>query len=166
MGFELPSPGQQKDINKKLINGGKYYEIIPTLAYETYRIMDKLKTLKPTEGELEILSVLWDKGAATVRNVHEEICKTKEAGYTTTLKLMQIMFEKGLVTRDSSSKTHIYEAAVTREKTQKQFVNKMISSLFAGSSADLVMQALGGNNASTDELEKIQTLINELKAKK
>jgi len=128
--------------------------------------MDKNKMIKPTEGELEILAVLWDTGAASVRTVHEEICKSKDAGYTTTLKLMQIMFEKGLVTRDSSSKTHIYQPAVTREKTQKQFVNKMINSLFAGSSADLVMQALGGNQASSDELEKIQSLINELKAKK
>lgn len=122
--------------------------------------------MKPTEGELEILGILWNNGTATVRTVHEEICKSKEAGYTTTLKLMQIMFEKGLVTRDSSSKTHIYQPAVTKEKTQKQFVNKMINSLFAGSSADLVMHALGGNNASNDELEKIQILINELKAKK
>jgi predicted transcriptional regulator len=128
--------------------------------------MNKTTVIKPTEGELEILGVLWEHGASTVRNVHEEICKTKDAGYTTTLKLMQIMFEKGLVTRDSSSKTHIYEAAVTREKTQKQFVNKMINSLFAGSSADLVMHALGGNNTSNDELEKIQELINELKARK
>ena len=128
--------------------------------------MDKNEIIKPTEGELEILSVLWNSGSATVRTVHEEICKSKDAGYTTTLKLMQIMFEKGLVTRDSSSKTHIYKPAVTREKTQKQFVNKMINSLFAGSSADLVMQALGGNQASTDELEKIQSLINELKLKK
>ncbi len=128
--------------------------------------MEKVKSVKPTEGELEILGVLWDKGAATVRIVHEEICKSKDAGYTTTLKLMQIMFEKGLVTRDSSSKTHIYEAAVTREKTQKQFVSKMINSLFSGSSADLVMQALGNNNTSNAELEKIQLLLNELKAKK
>jgi BlaI family transcriptional regulator, penicillinase repressor len=128
--------------------------------------MEKFKILKPTESELEILGVLWQQGTATVRNVHEEICKTKDAGYTTTLKLMQIMFEKGLVTRDSSSKTHIYTPAVTKEKTQKQFVNKMINSLFAGSSAQLVMHALGGNNTSNEELEKIQTLINELKAKK
>ncbi len=129
--------------------------------------MEKNKILKPTEGELEILGVLWDTGAATVRTVHEEICKSKEAaGYTTTLKLMQIMFEKGLVTRDSSSKTHIYQPAVSREKTQKQFVNKMINSLFAGSSAQLVLHALGGNNTSNDELEKIQELINQLKAKK
>ena len=128
--------------------------------------MQKVKSVKPTEGELEILGVLWNQGAATVRNVHEEICKTKEAGYTTTLKLMQIMFEKGLVTRDSSSKTHIYQPAVTREKTQNQFVSKMINSLFSGSSTELVMQALGNNNTSAAELEKIQELINELKAKK
>ena len=128
--------------------------------------MDKIKIMKPTEGELEILGVLWDKGASTVRIVHEEICKSKEAGYTTTLKLLQIMFEKTLVTRDSSSKTHIYEAAVSREKTQKQFITKMINSLFAGSSTELVMQTLGGNKTSTDELEKTQQLINELKAKK
>ncbi|RYF88690.1 MAG: BlaI/MecI/CopY family transcriptional regulator [Chitinophagaceae bacterium] len=128
--------------------------------------MEKNKVVKPTEGELEILAVLWNTGAASVRTVHEEICKSKDAGYTTTLKLMQIMFDKGLVTRDSSSKTHIYRAAVTKEKTQKQFVSKMIKSLFAGSSADLVMQALGGNEASNDELEKIQSLINQLKAKK
>ncbi len=128
--------------------------------------MEKLKSVKPTEGELEILGVLWNQGAATVRVVHEEICKTKDAGYTTTLKLMQIMFEKGLVTRDSSSKTHIYAPAVTREKTQKQFVSKMINSLFSGSSAELVMQALGNNNTSTAELDQIQRLLNELKAKK
>ncbi len=129
--------------------------------------MDKLKINKPTEGELAILGVLWEKGEVTVRTVHEEICKTKkDAGYTTTLKLMQIMFEKGLVSRDSSCKTHIYKPTVTREKTQQQFVNKMINSLFAGSSTDLVMHALGGNNTSSAELEKIQQLINQLKAKK
>lgn len=128
--------------------------------------MDKSKKIKPTEGELEILGVLWDRGSATVRNVHEELCKNKEAGYTTTLKLMQIMFEKGLVTRDSSSKTHIYQPAVTRENTQTQFVDKMISSLFAGSGAELVMHALGGHTPNTVELDKIQQLINQLKAGK
>ncbi|MDB5202779.1 MAG: transcriptional repressor, CopY family [Ferruginibacter sp.] len=148
------------------MNGFCNYEIIPTLLYETHRNMIKTKILKPTDGELEILAVLWEKGKATVRTVHEELCKTKDAGYTTTLKLMQIMFEKNLVARDSSSKTHIYEAIVTKEDTQKQFVSKMINSLFAGSSADLVLQALGGNKTSNAELEKIQRLIAELKAKK
>ena len=128
--------------------------------------MEKAKILKPTEGELEILAVLWDRGEASVRTVYEELCKTKDSGYTTTLKLMQIMFEKNLVTRDSSSKTHIYQPAVSREKTQKQFVNKMINSLFSGSSTDLVLQALGGNKATNAELEKIELLISELKAKK
>jgi BlaI family transcriptional regulator, penicillinase repressor len=128
--------------------------------------MIKPRITKPTESELEILAVLWDNKSATVRTVHEELCKTKDAGYTTTLKLMQIMFEKKLVTRDDSSKTHIYRPAVSKEKTQKQFLNKMIDSLFAGSSTELVLQALGHTNTSADELEKIQQLIDELKQKK
>ena len=78
-----------------------------------------IKQIKPTEGELEILQVLWEKENATVREVHEALSETKECGYTTTLKLMQIMFEKGLVLRDDSSRTHIYRANVSREKTQK-----------------------------------------------
>ena len=88
----------------------------------------------------------------------------KDAGYTTTLKLMQIMFEKGLVTRDDSNKTHIYQPAVTKEKTQKQFLTKMIDSLFSGSSTELVLQAIG-SKTSEEELDKIQNLINELKKK-
>ncbi len=126
----------------------------------------KPKSLKPTDSELEILGILWDKKAATVREVHEELAKSKEAGYTTTLKLMQIMFDKTLVTRDDSSKTHIYRPAVSREKTQKQFLNRMINGLFAGSSADLVLQALGNKQTSDEELEKIESLIRELKQKK
>ena len=125
--------------------------------------MIKTKISKPTESELEILAVLWDKKSASVRTVHEELGKYKDAGYTTTLKLMQIMFEKKLVTRDDSNKTHVYSPAVTREKTQKQFLNKMIDGLFAGSSTELVMQALGNSNTSNAELEKIQELINDLK---
>ena len=125
--------------------------------------MASIKQSKPTESELEILQVLWNKESATVRTVHEVLSKTKDSGYTTTLKLMQIMFEKGLVTRDDSSKTHIYQPAVSREKTQKQFLNRMIDTLFAGSSTNLVLQALGGHAASEEELEKIQLLINDLK---
>ncbi len=151
---------------KKLINGLYNYELIHTLPYETNRNMIKIKQSKPTESELEILSVLWERKNASVRTVHEELCKTKDAGYTTTLKLMQIMFEKKLVTRDDSNKTHIYTPAVTKEKTQNQFLNRMIDGLFAGSSADLVMQALGNANTTNDELDKIQQLIDELKLKK
>ncbi|MCY7420735.1 MAG: BlaI/MecI/CopY family transcriptional regulator [Chitinophagaceae bacterium] len=121
------------------------------------------KQLKPTEGELEILKVLWENGQATVREVHESILKYKDAGYTTTLKLMQIMFEKGLVTRDDSSKTHIYTPNVSREKTQNQFLGKMINNLFGGSSTQLVMQALGNHSPNKEELNEIQALLDNLK---
>ncbi|RYZ21748.1 MAG: BlaI/MecI/CopY family transcriptional regulator [Chitinophagaceae bacterium] len=124
------------------------------------------KTIKPTESELEILQILWGKGLATVREVHEELAKTKEVGYTTTLKLMQIMHEKGLVKRDESMRTHVYQPSVNKEKTQKHLLTKMIDSLFGGSSTQLVLQALGEqNNASPEELEQIQKLLNNLKNK-
>ena len=125
--------------------------------------MSTVKYIKPTESELEILQVLWERGTASVRDVHEELAKTKEVGYTTTLKLMQIMFEKGLVKRDATFKTHIYEPAVSRDKTQKHLLNKMIDSLFGGSPTQLVLQALGNHKASTQELEEIQQLLNNLK---
>ena len=101
------------------------------------------KYVKPTESELEILQILWLKGLATVREVHEELAKFKDVGYTTTLKLMQIMHEKGLVKRDESMRTHVYQPAVNKEKTQKHLLTKMIDSLFGGSSTQLVLQALG-----------------------
>jgi len=122
-----------------------------------------IKKLKPTESELEILTILWNKENATVREVHEELSKNKDSGYTTTLKLLQIMFEKGLVTRDDSNKTHIYQPAVTRQKTQKQFLDKMINTLFAGSSTELVLQALGNQKATKGELEEIQKYLDNLK---
>ena len=125
--------------------------------------MSTTKSIKPTESELEILQVLWIKGTASVREVHEDLLKIKDAGYTTTLKLMQIMFEKGLVRRDDSSKTHFYQAAVSREKTQKHLLGKMIDSLFGGSPTELVIQALCNHKASADELEAIQKMLDNLK---
>lgn len=127
--------------------------------------MLKDKAIKPTESELEILTVLWDLKKASVRMVHEKLSEHKDSGYTTTLKLMQIMHEKKLVTRDDSSKTHIYEPAVSKENTQNQFLNRMIENLFSGSSTELVLQALGHQNASQEELLKIEALIKTLKAK-
>jgi BlaI family penicillinase repressor len=121
------------------------------------------KTIKPTESELEILQVLWEKDKASVREVHEELLMLKDVGYTTTLKLMQIMHEKGLVKRDDSFKTHIYQASVSKEKTQKHLLGKMINNLFGGSPAELVLQALGNHKASPAELEEIQQLLNNLK---
>src|SRR6478736_10265657 len=122
------------------------------------------KYVKPTESELEILNILWAKNLATVRDVHEELAKSKDVGYTTTLKLMQIMHEKGLVKRDESMRTHVYQAAVNREKTQKHLLDKMIDSLFGGSSTQLVIQALGESKATPEDLEKIQELIDNLKS--
>ncbi|HEU0065401.1 MAG TPA: BlaI/MecI/CopY family transcriptional regulator [Flavisolibacter sp.] len=122
------------------------------------------KYIKPTESELEILNILWQRDLATVREVHEELAKSKDVGYTTTLKLMQIMHEKGLVKRDESMRTHIYQAAVNKERTQKHLLNKMIDSLFGGSSTQLVLQALGGGeHVSAEELAQIQTVIDNLK---
>ena len=123
------------------------------------------KYVKPTESELEILQILWHKGIATVREVHEELSKTKDAGYTTTLKLMQIMHEKGIVKRDESLRTHVYQSAVNKEKTQKHLLSKMIYSLFGGSSTQLILQALGTTEqkVSEEELDQMQTLLNNLK---
>jgi BlaI family transcriptional regulator, penicillinase repressor len=122
-----------------------------------------VKYIKPTESELEILGVLWERNLASVREVHEELAKSKDVGYTTTLKLMQIMHEKGLVKRDDSFQTHIYQAAVSKEKTQKHLLGKMINTLFGGSPTELVIQALGNHKASPAELEEIQLLLNNLK---
>ena len=124
--------------------------------------------IRPTEGELEILQILWKKGPSTVREINDLLNddQDKSIGYTTTLKIMQIMFEKGLVTRDDSSKTHIYMPAVTREKTQKQIVGKMINTLFSGSSTELVMQALGNQKTSKEELDEIQKMLDNLRKEK
>ena len=127
--------------------------------------MSALKLIKPTESELEILQILWSRGLATVREVHEELSRTKDVGYTTTLKLMQIMHEKGIVKRDDSMRTHVYQAAVNKERTQRHLLGKMIDSLFGGSPTQLVIQALGDerHKTSPEELEKIQALIDSLK---
>ncbi|MCH5685637.1 BlaI/MecI/CopY family transcriptional regulator [Niabella sp. W65] len=105
------------------------------------------------------------KGKATVREVHEELVAGKDIGYTTTLKLMQIMNDKGLVNRDDSARTHIYKAATDKENTQKFLLNKFIGNLFGGSSGQLVMQALGSQEVTEEELDQIQSLIDNLKKK-
>ena len=126
--------------------------------------MAATKYIKPTESELEILQVLWQRGLATVREVHEDLSKTKDVGYTTTLKLMQIMHEKGIVKRDESVRTHVYQSAVNKERTQKHLLSKMIDSLFGGSSTQLVLQALGSEQkVSEEELKQIQNLLDNLK---
>jgi len=128
--------------------------------------MKNLKPGRPTESEMEILQVLWEKGPSTVREVHDVLTETKDSGYTTTLKLMQIMNEKGLLKRNDETKTHVYTALVKKESVQKQAVSKMINSLFKGSSAKLVMHALGNYKASDEEILEIKKYLKEIETAK
>jgi BlaI family penicillinase repressor len=121
--------------------------------------------IKPTESELEILQVIWEKGQCTVRDVHEELAQTKDAGYTTTLKLMQIMHDKGLVERDTSAKTHLYKALITRGQAQNTAIDKILSTVFNGSSSQLIMQVLSNQQASKEELEMIKNYLETLENK-
>jgi BlaI family penicillinase repressor len=122
--------------------------------------------IKPTESELEILQIIWEKGQCSVRDVHDVLEKTKDAGYTTTLKLMQIMHDKGLVERDTSAKTHLYKAVITREQAQNTAVNKILSTVFNGSSSQLIMQVLSNQQSSKEELDMIKDYLNQLEQKK
>lgn len=115
---------------------------------------------KPTKSELEILAVLWKKGPSTVRQVHDEL--SGEAGYTTTLKFMQIMVEKGLLARDENSRSHVYRPAVPQEKTQKHLVSELVQKAFAGSVHKLMIAALSGQRASSEELGEMRKLIDRL----
>jgi len=121
---------------------------------------------KPTQSELRILQVLWDSGPSSVRDVHEKIALDKEAGYTTTLKLMQIMAEKGLAGRDTSSRTHIYAAAISEEATKQTLLSSFISNTFKGSTRSLVLQALGGSETSQEDLDEIKKLISNIEKTK
>ena len=114
---------------------------------------------KPTDSELAILRVLWTRGPSTVRQVAEVL--NREAGYTTVLKLLQIMTEKELVVRDESERTHVYQAAYTEDQTQKQLVTDLLDRAFDGSAAKLVLQALASNKASPEELDEIRKLLNK-----
>jgi predicted transcriptional regulator len=120
---------------------------------------------RPTDAELSILRVLWERGPSTVRQVHEALLGARETGYTTTLKLMQIMAEKGHVTRDESARTHVYAAKVSQDQTQRQLVTDLLDRAFGGRSAALVMHALSAQPASSEELAEIRRLIEQYKEK-
>jgi predicted transcriptional regulator len=119
--------------------------------------------VRPTDAELAILQVLWEQGPTTVRQVHEAL-EARETGYTTTLKLMQIMAEKGLVSRDESARTHVYTAKYTRDETQQRLVTDLLDRAFGGSAAALVMQVLSSQQASAEELRDIEQLIADFKS--
>ena len=121
---------------------------------------------RPTDAELAILRVLWERGASTVRQVHEALADTRETGYTTTLKLMQIMADKGLVKRNETARTHIYSPIAGQEQTQKQLVQDLVDRAFGGSAAQLVMRALSADDASDAELREIRKLIDDYREKR
>jgi len=121
--------------------------------------------IKPTESELEILQIIWQKGRATVREIHDQLLVHKDAGYTTTLKIMQIMTEKGLLMRELENKSHIYTSAIKENEMQTQLLNKFIDTAFRGSAMKLIMQALGNHKTSDGELEEIKKLLEEIKTK-
>jgi len=120
---------------------------------------------RPTDSELAILRVLWERGPSTVREVHEAIVRTRDTGYTTTLKLMQIMAEKGLVTRNEQSRTHIYEASAGEAETQHELVKDLVDRAFGGSASTLVMRALS-EHTTDEELREIRKLIDDYREKR
>jgi BlaI family penicillinase repressor len=122
--------------------------------------------LRPTDAELSILRVLWERGPSTVRQVHEALSDTRDTGYTTTLKLMQIMADKGLVTRNETARTHIYSAMAGQEQTQNQLVKDLVDRAFGGSAAALVLRALSADDATDAELKQIRKLIDDYREKR
>jgi len=121
---------------------------------------------RPTDAELEILRVLWKQGPSTVRDVYEELKKAKPVGYTTVLKFMQIMAEKGLVLRNEEQRTHVYEATAPQESTQRQLVNDLLDRAFGGSAMQLVMQALSAKRATPAEIEEIRRMLDRYEEKR
>ena len=121
--------------------------------------MNRASAPRPTDAELAILRILWDRGPSTVRQVHEILGRERQAAYTTALKLLQIMTEKGLVERDERDRTHIYRARLSEETTQRQLVRDLVDRAFAGSSSKLVLQALASKRASAEELRDIRKAI-------
>jgi BlaI family transcriptional regulator, penicillinase repressor len=124
------------------------------------------KLQKPTAAELEILHVLWQRGPSTVREVHEALAAKKPLGYTSVLKLMQIMTVKGLVRRDEGQRAHVYQACEPEEKTKRQFAADVLERVFEGSASELMMHALAGRKGSKEEIEELRRLLDEYERKK
>ncbi|HUE16654.1 MAG TPA: BlaI/MecI/CopY family transcriptional regulator [Planctomycetaceae bacterium] len=127
--------------------------------------MTKKPLPRPTEAELELLRVLWERGPSTVREIHESLSDQKETGYTTTLKILQNMAEKGLVARDESRRSHVYRAVYQAEQTQRQLVRDLLRRAFGGTPTKLVVQALSEETVSADDLAEIRRLLDELEAR-
>ena len=124
--------------------------------------MKQKNTIRPTEAELEILQILWMSEPSTVRYVNDILNEKKDVGYTTTLKIMQIMTKKGFVERDKEKRTHIYKTVISEKETKNLLLSKFLNATFGGSAAKLVMQALGNHKTHKEELGKIKDLIKEI----
>ncbi len=152
-----------KKIYRYIIN----YEMNRIYLYENFRNQLFLSTKmtkmhKPTDAELEILQVMWVHGPSSVRFVNDILNQKREVGYTTTLKIMQIMTEKGLLRRDTENRSHIYQTAVSEEATQQLLLDEFVENAFRGSAMKMVMQALGHHTTSDSELEAIKSLIRQI----
>jgi predicted transcriptional regulator len=121
---------------------------------------------RPTDAELALLRVLWERGPSTVRQVHEAGPDSRATGYTTTLKLLQIMAEKGLVERDETDRSHVYRARLSEEQTQRQLLQDLLDRAFGGSAMKLVMQALSTRRTTREELEQIRQLLDDAERRK
>jgi predicted transcriptional regulator len=128
--------------------------------------MSEMRLPRPTDAELAILRVLWKRGPSTVRDVHESLSAEQGTGYTTVLKLMQIMAEKGLVDRDESQRAHVYRARASEDRTQSQLVSDLLDRAFDGSPARMAMQALSAKKSSKAELAELRALLDELEGGK
>ena len=121
-----------------------------------------MMTIEPTKAELEILQVLWDKGPSTVRETNDELLKIRDVNYTTTLKQMQLMVDKGMLSRDESQMKHIYSALAEEQKIKAQLLGKFVNATYKGSASKLLMQLLGNENTSAAELQEIKEMIKNL----
>ena len=128
--------------------------------------MNGKKAARPTAAELEVLSVIWKHGPSTVRFVNDKLNGEKEVGYTTTLKIMQVMAEKGLLNRDESQRSHLYMATAPAGRIQKLLLDRLLEQAFGGSALKLVMQALGGHNATPEEISRIRELLDQMEGGK
>jgi len=147
-------------LNRRVADVVEEYDVVETRGAGMTKI-DNVP--KPTEAELGILNVLWERGPSTVRDVHEALYREEGAGYTTALKLLQIMHGKGLVQRDDSERAHVFRPAVSKERTQKRFVVDIVQRVFDGSPSQLVLQALGGRpKATREELDEIRALLDRI----
>ena len=123
------------------------------------------KNSKPTNSELDVLSILWKIGDATAREVHNELVKEKSTGYTTTLKIIQNMYDKELLTREPKGQTHIYSPAIAKSEIQKDLLGGFVNKVFGGSSKNLILQALGNESPSKEELDEIRAMLDQLDKK-